>query len=360
MKIALVHDHLNSYGGGERVLECFSEIWPRAPIYTLTYDPAKMPSQFRRKAIITSWLEKLPGMPKFYKWYLPLMPKAIESFDFSGFEVVLSDSSAFAKGAITKSPTIHICYLHTPTRYLTSDQIGYLKSAPIPWLIKPFLGPVLAYLGRWDLQAARRPDYLIANSQYIAKRCRKYYGRNPDEVLFPPVDCQRFKISNTVGDYFLIVGRQEPYKRTDLAIEAANRLKVKLIVVGSGSKLETLKHLAGPTVEFTGRVDDDELAELYANCRAFIFPPLEDAGITPLEAMASGRPVIAYGAGGALESVIEGVTGQFFPDQTVRSLVKVMKNFDPNKYDPQKIRAHALNFDKAKFQEKIKQAVSER
>lgn len=353
MKVALVHDHLNSWGGGERVLEYFTEIFPDAPIYSLTYDESKLGGHLAGKKIITSWVQKLPGMPKSYKWYLALFPKAIESFDMRGFDLVLSDSSAYAKGVRTKKPTLHVCYLHTPTRYLTSDRQTYLEHAPIPSIIRPIMPPFLWYLRLWDLKASKRPNYIICNSEYIAERTRKYYRREPDAVIWPPVDTKLFTISPQLGDYYLTVARQEPYKRTDLAIQAANQLGFKLKVVGTGRLIDDFKKMAGPTVEFLGRVSDEELAKLYRECLAFIFPPKEDAGMVPLEAMASGRPVIAYGEGGALESVVAGVTGEFFKEQTVESLVAVMKDFDPRKYDPAKIRAHAMQYDKEAFKSRI-------
>jgi glycosyltransferase involved in cell wall biosynthesis len=359
MKIALVHDHLNTWGGGERVLEYFSEIWPEAPIYALTYDPEKLAGRYPNRKIITSFIQKLPGMPKNYKWYLALMPKAIESFDMSEFDVVLSDSSAYAKGVITKKPTVHVCYLHTPTRYLTSDRQSYLEYAPIPAPIRPIMPPFLAYLRNWDLKASKRPNYLIANSHYIAERTKTYYHRTPEAVIFPPVDTKLFTIAPKIGDFWLTVARQEPYKRTDLAIKAANQLDLKLKIVGTGRLIDQFKVIAGPTVEFLGRVSDKELAELYSQAIGFIFPPKEDAGMTPLESMASGRPVIAYGEGGALESVVAGKTGEFFPEQTVESLVNVLKNFQPEKYDPQVIRAHAKLFDVEIFKAKIKTIVEQ-
>jgi glycosyltransferase involved in cell wall biosynthesis len=360
MRVALIHDFLNTWGGGEYVLKVFTEIYPDAPIYVINYDQKIVDEFLPGKKIIASFLQNYPGMPKNFKYYLPLMPRAIESFNLAGFDLVLSDSSAYAKGVITKSPTKHICYLHTPTRYLWSDRESYIASAPIPLPLvgKPMVKAIVKYLQKWDIKAAERPDVIIANSEYIAERTRRYYHRDPDFVLFPPVDATRFQVSNKIGDYFLVVGRQEPYKKTDLVIKAASQLGFKLKVVGGGTKLDTLKRLASPLVEFTGRVSDEELVDLYANCLAFIFPPKEDAGITPLEAMASGRPVIAYGEGGALESVVAGETGEFFPEQTVESLVSVLKNFRPENYDPQKIRAHALKFDKANFKEKIRQIVA--
>jgi glycosyltransferase involved in cell wall biosynthesis len=200
---------------------------------------------------------------------------------------------------------------------------------------------------------------LIVNSNYIAERTKKYYQRTPDAVLFPPVDTKQFKIADKIGDYWLVLGRNEPYKRTDLAILAANQLGLKLKVVGGGTRLADLKAIAGPTIEFVGRVSDAELSDLYAHAIGLIFPPKEDAGMTPLEAMASGRPVIAYGEGGALESVVAGVTGEFFPKQTVESLVAVLRSFKPAKYDSQKIRAHAMKFDAEVFKKKIRAVVEE-
>lgn len=213
-------------------------------------------------------------------------------------------------------------------------------------------------LQKWDLQASKRPDYLIANSNYIAERTKKYYGRTPDAVVFPPVDTARFAIADKIADYWLVLGRNEPYKRTDLAIKAANELGLKLKVVGGGTKIKELQDIAGPTIEFLGRVTDGELVDLYAQAIGLIFPPKEDAGMTPLEAMASGRPVVAYGEGGALESVKAGVTGEFFAEQTVESLAAVLKNFDHTKYDPQKIREHAMQFDVARFKQKVSDIVS--
>lgn len=358
MKIALAHEFLTQWGGGEHILKVFSEIWPDAPIHVIAYDQKIVDEFLPGKTITASFLQKFPGMPRRFRYYLAWMPGAIESFDFSGYDLVLSDASAFAKGVITHGKTKHICYLHTPTRYLWSDRESYLKTAPLPLptFSRPIVNRIVRRLQKWDLKASQRPDYIIANSAHIAVRCEKYYNRTPDTVLFPPVDCSRFKIG-TPSNYFLVVGRQEPYKRTDLAIEACNKLGLKLKVVGGGTKLEALKAIAGPTIEFTGRVTDEELVDLYAGCQAFIFPPLEDAGITPLEAMASGRPVIAYGAGGALESVITDKTGEFFDEQNVESLSTVLKKFDPKKYDPAVIRTHAELFDVKSFKEKMRQIV---
>lgn len=359
LKIALVHDFFTQWGGGERVLKVFSDLYPDAPIYLLAYDPILTAEFLPGRRIIPSFLQNYPGMPAKFKYYLPLMPRAIESFDLRGYDVVLSDSSAYAKGVITQKPTRHVCYLHSPTRYLTSDRESYINSAPIPLPLigRPIVRLITKFLQKWDHKAAKRPDYLIANSEYIAERTRKYYKRNPDTVIFPPVDTSQFKIATTIGDYWLVLGRNEPYKRTDLAILTANKLGLNLKVVGGGTKMKDLQAIAGPTVEFLGRVSDAELADLYAQAIGLIFPPKEDAGMTPLEAMASGRPVVAYGEGGALESVVAGITGEFFQEQTVESLVEVLKNFDISKYDPHKIRAHAMNFNLERFKEQISQIV---
>ncbi len=360
MKIALVHDFFTQFGGAERVLKVFSDMYPDAPIYVLAKDQKLVDEFLPGRKVIPSFLQDWPGMPKTFKYYLSFLPKAIESFDLSGFDVVLSDSSAYAKGVITKPPTKHVCYLHSPTRYLTSDKDEYIANAPIPFPVlgRPVVKMIIKGLQKWDLQASKRPDVMIANSNYIAERTQKYYGRTPDEVIFPPVDTEKFKIAAQISDYWLVLGRNEPYKRTDLAIKAANELGLKLKVVGGGTKIKELQEIAGPTIEFLGRVTDNELADLYAHAIGLIFPPKEDAGITPLEAMASGRPVVAYGEGGALESIKPGASGEFFAEQTVESLVSVLKNFDHTKYDPQKIREHAMRFDVEQFKQKIRSIVN--
>ncbi|MEX0594834.1 MAG: glycosyltransferase [Patescibacteria group bacterium] len=359
MKVALVHDFFTQWGGAERVLKVFSEIYPDAPIYLIVKDQQLVDEFLPGRKVIPSFLQDYPGMPNQRKFYFPLMPRAIESFDFSGFDLVLSSSSAYAKGIITKPPTKHICYLHTPTRYLTVDTEQYLADAPIPWPIigRPIVRMLIKRLQKWDLQASKRPDYLIANSTYIYVRTKQFYGRVADAIVFPPVDTNQFKIADKIGDYWLTLGRNEPYKRTDIAILAAKKLGLKLKVVGGGSDLDNLKKIAGKKTEFLGRVPDSELAKLYAGAIGLIFPPREDAGMTSLEAMACGRPVIAFGEGGSLETVKHGVTGEFFPEQSVESLVAVLEKFDPAKYDPQTIREHVMQFDTKRFKQKIQEIV---
>lgn len=359
MKIALVHEFLTQYGGAERILDCFLEMWPDADVYTLIYDKKKMGKFYGKYKIKTSFLQKLPApAPAGYKWWLALYPKAIERFNLDGYDLVLSDSSAFAKGVITHKPTKHICYMHTPTRYLWSVTKEYLKDAPIPNIIRPIMPPFLNYLRKWDFKAAQRPDYIIANSLNVAERIKKYYHRNADAIIFPYVDTEKFNIKDGEKKYWLLVGRQEPYKKTDLAIMAANKLKINLIVVGSGTNAKKFTKIAGPTIKFVGRVKDQELIKYYQGCIGFIFPPEEDAGITPLEAMATGRPVIAYKAGGALETVKEGITGTFFNKQTPESLADTIKNFRLEKYNSKIIRNEAMKFDKNVFKIKIKNFIN--
>jgi len=355
LKVALVHDFLNQAGGAERVLDVLHAMWPKAPIYTLAHNPAAIPaSRYAGAEIRTSFIQRLPGGVRYYKWYLPLMPRAIESFDFSGFDLVLSDSSAFAKGGRVPKTALNACYLHTPTRYLWSDRDTYWKTAPVPAFVRPLLTAALPGLARWDFAAAQRPDLYIANSQIVAKRLSKYYHRTANAVLFPPVNTDQFKPSAIVKDYWLTAARLEPYKRLDLILDAFAKLGWPLKVVGTGSrKTELAKWARYSNITFVGRVSDNELATLYAEARAFVFAANEDAGIVPLEAMAAGRPVLAYGAGGSLESVQPGVTGELFEQQTVDSLVTALEKFKPDQYDSAKIRAHAETFSVAHFSDTL-------
>ena len=353
MKVALVHDFLNQIGGAEQVLSAICEIFPDAPIYTITYDKDKMGSFLKGRDIRTSFLQKRPMGIKKYKWYLKYMPTAIESFDLSDYDLVISDASAFAKGVITKPETTHICYCHTPTRYLWNETHFYIKTAHIPWPATHFLPEVLTNLRMWDYVAAQRPDCIIANSKEVKDRIQKYYRRD-SEVIHPFVDSAKFKTSEKLGNYFLIAGRMVPYKRNDIVIQAFNDLKIPLKVVGDGFGMPELKALAkSDKIEFLGRVSDHDLAKYYSECLAYIFPAEEDFGIMPLEAMASGRPVIAYRAGGVIETIKEGITGTFFNEQTPQCLVDTIKHFNPEKYNSKIIRQHAMDFDKNIFKKKI-------
>jgi len=358
MRVALVHDYLNQYGGAERVLEAFCEIWPEAPIYTLIYSEKRTGRAFEGRRIKTSFLQKVPFAKSHHRPFLMLMPLAIELFDLTKYDVVISDAASFAKGVITRPDTLHICYCHTPTRYIWDDSHKYIREFGYPSFIQKIIPFFLNYLRVWDEQAANRPDKFIVNSQCVADRIKKYY-RQEAVVINPPVKSELFYIAPKIEDFFLVVGRLLPYKRTDLVIEACNQLSLPLKIVGSGPELKKLRKIAGPTIDFLGLVADDKLRDLYARCQALIFPQEEDFGIVALEAMAAGRPVVAFRGGGALEIVKEGVSGIFFNEQTTESLIRALKDFNAAAFEPNRIRQEALKFDKEIFKQKIKKFVEE-
>ena len=358
MRIALVHEFLNQLGGAERVLENFLEIWPDATLYVILYDAKKTHGLFEKYKKRISFLDKFPAADKFPKFFLPLMPRVIESFKFDDFDVVLSDSSSFAKGVLTKGK-LHICYCHTPTRFLWTESEDYIKSQPYAKFFKNVATAMIPTLQKWDLKAAARPDFIIANSENVRQRIKKYYQRE-STVIPVPVDTHKFYPDGSKKDYFLVASRLEPYKKTALVIEAFNDLGFRLKVVGSGTDLVRLKAGAKSNIEFLGRVSDDGLRQCFSEAKAFIFPVEEDAGIMPLEANACGTPVIAYRAGGALETVKEGITGEFFNEQTIESVMDVVKNFDTTKYSSEELRQHAGQYDKQVLQKRIKDFVEEK
>ncbi len=357
MKVALVHDYLNQMGGAERVVIALHELFPDAPIYTSIYDPARVDPVFQKMDIRTSFMQKLPMVTKHHQPYLPLYPFAMEQLDLRGYDLVLSSSSAFGKGVITRPETLHICYCHTPMRwcwnyeeYVERERLGKVARAILPFLITK--------LRTWDQISAMRVDHFVANSPIVAERIRKYYRR---EAIYipPPVEASRFPFNPTTEteNYFLILSRLVPYKRIDLAIEACNQLQLPLVIIGGGRDLERLKRMAGPTIRFLGKLPDEEVLHYYTHCRAFIFPGEEDFGITPLEAQACGRPVIAYGAGGALATIVDGITGRFFHEQTVESLTTVLASFNEQIFNPYVIHNHALEFDIPRFRRRILQFI---
>lgn len=361
MKVAFVHEFLTQYGGAERVLEALHEIYPEAPIYTLVYNENKMGKYFGKYNIKTSYLQKtLFGKTK-TRWYLSLMPSAIESFDLSEYDLVISDASAFAKGVLTLPSTIHICYCHTPTRYLWNESNSYIKTAKIPWPINKFMPKILTNLRIWDYNAAQRPDFMIANSKYISRRIKKYYNRDA-EVVYPFVNKDRFNFCGIKKDYYFMAGRLVPYKKYDIVVEAFNKMpNKKLFIAGSGVYENELKNkVISRNIIFLGRVSDEKLAQYYANAKCFIFPADEDFGIAPLEAMISGTPVIAYKKGGALETVVENVTGIFFPIQEKNSLIEAVEKFEKMKFDPKKISDHANKFTKEIFIKNIKDYINKK
>ncbi|MBI4185725.1 glycosyltransferase [Candidatus Berkelbacteria bacterium] len=360
LKVALVHDFLTQSGGAERILDCLLDLFPTAPVYTLIYSPARIGQRYAKRKIRPSVLQTLPGAQLHSKWYLPLMTWATDRMALpADLDLVISDASAYAKGVRVPPGVPHLCYLHTPTRYLWSVRDEYVRDAPIPAWIRPFVGPVLDHHKRWDYLAAQRPDVYIANSRHVAAQMEQYYNRSADQVIFPFVDLDRFSPAPTVSDYVLTVGRLEPYKRIDLVIEACIQLSWPLKVVGTGSWLERYRHQyrSHTNVEFLGRVSDEELPQLYAQAKVFVFPASEDAGITPLESMASGRPVLAFKAGGALESVIPGVTGEFFTEQSVAALVAALGNGQWTRYTQTDIRHHAEGFARPEFERRFMDVV---
>lgn len=354
MRIALVHDYLVQYGGAERVLEVLCELFPKAPIFTLVYDKKIMRGAFEDRMIRTSFLQKIPLARSRHRLFPMLMPLAIEEFDLSKYQLVISTSNSYAKGVNTSSNSIHVCYCHTPMRYAWDDCHKYLREFSYPLILKKVVPFAMNYIRLWDRISADRVNYYIANSDYVANRIKKYY-RKDSLVIYPPVDISRFYISDSIDNYFLIVSRLLPYKRFDIAIDAFKELGIPLKVIGSGPDEKRLRRLAkdAPNIEFLGRLSDEEIRDYYSRCQAFIFPSEEDFGIVPVEAMASGRPVIAYRVGGALETVREGITGIFFNEQTSESLKEAINKFKTDQFNPQVIRNHAEKFNKENFKENM-------
>ena len=356
MKIALVHDFLAQDGGAERVLKAFCEIYPEAPIYVWFYDPQSVDPFFRQKDIRTSFIQRLPLSKRRYQWYLPLLPTATDSLDLSGFDVVLSSSSSFVKGVITQPETLHICYCHTPPRYLWTDTHEYVRNLKKNWIIKKILPFYLTRLRSYDMLSANRVDTFIGNSKNVARRIKKYYGRD-SVVIHPPTTIPTGDYRADIGNYFLAGGRLMSYKRFDLVIQAFNKLNVPLKIFGTGPEATTLQSIAKSNIRFEGKVSEEKKHELIKHCRAFINPQNEDLGITPIEAMAFGRPVIGYGEGGNLETVVNGVTGVLFPEQTLESLSEIVLTFDEKKFDSEKIHEHAKQFSEENFKRKIRDFV---
>ncbi|HSH05237.1 MAG TPA: glycosyltransferase [Anaerolineae bacterium] len=350
MKLALVHDWLNQIGGAEDVLETLVDLYPQAPIYTSLYWQAKMPNHWAQWDIHTSFIDRLPGAYRRQQIYLPFYPLAFEQFDFRQYDVVLTNKSGFCHGIVTGPETMHICYCLTPTRYVWRYH-QYAAQENLGPLVRTILPPFLTWLRLWDRLAADRVDHFIAISQEVRRRIAKVYHRD-SVIIYPPVATERFTIATKTDDYYLFVGRLVPYRRLDLLIEAFNKLKRPLLIAGSGRDRQRLEALANDNITFLGYVPDDDLPDIIARCRAFLFPGEEDFGIAPIQAMAAGRPVIAYAAGGALDTVIPG-TGTLFPQQTVDAICHAINQFNPDDCDPQFIRQHALQFDTAVFQQKM-------
>lgn len=358
MKIALIHEHLAQDGGAERVVQVFQRMWPSAPLFTLVYDPQHAHPAFQGTDIRTSFLQRMPGAVRHYQWYLPLMATAVEHYDLRGYDVVISSASAFAKGVITDPGTLHICYLHSPTRYLWNDSLQYVRDLRYPRWMKAIISRHLTGLRLWDRQAAERPDILVANSHAVQHRITKYYRRD-STVIHPPVDVSRFTVADQPGKYYVTGGRLVPYKRFDLVVAAFNQLGLPLNIFGDGPVLKDLQAMAKPNITFLGRVSEAQLPDVYRDAIAFINPQEEDFGITMVEAMAAGRPVIAYAAGGALEIVQPGKTGVLFPDQEWESLANAVIRFRPEEYAAQTIRQWAETFSVEHFRQEFGTLVEE-
>lgn len=358
MRIALVHDYLSQDGGAERVLKAMHEIWPEAPIFVLFHDPDKI-NYIKKENIRQSFLARLPLIRSHFQWYLPFMPLATEKYNLQDFDVVISSTSSFAKGLIVKPDTLHLSYCHTPPRYLWANTHEYVAELKYGRIIKMALPGIIHKLRLWDKMSADRVDHFIANSKTVQRRINKYYRRD-SEVIYPPVDTDKFSISDKVQDYFLAGGRLVPYKRVDLVIQVFNRLKWPLKVFGIGPEYANLKSRAKPNIEFLGRVTDEEKAKLMSQAKAFIHPQIEDLGLTPIESMAAGRPVIAFASGGATETVIPNENGVFFYRQTWESLLETVLNFQAESWDSVKIRENSLQFDTNNFKDKLKQLVADR
>lgn len=354
MRVAIVHYWLVGMRGGEKVLEDLCLMYPDADIFTHVYIPEKTSALINRHNIVMSFIGRLPFARQLYQHYLLLMPFALESLDLSSYDLVISSESGPAKGVITHPNALHVCYCHSPMRYLWDQYHTYRsRSGRLTRIVMSLTMPMLRI---WDVASAARVDHFIANSSFIAQRIQKAYRRN-STVIFPPVDLDAFETTAyPTRDYFFCIGQLVPYKRMDIAVKVCSKLGLRLIVAGTGPELDRLRAVAGPTVEFRAWISDDDLRVLYQNCRALLFPGEEDFGIVPLEAMASGRPVIAYKSGGALDTVVAGKTGVFFDRQTEADLIAAIAHFETieKDFNARAIREHAATFGRESFRNRMR------
>ncbi len=359
IKVAIVHDWLVNYGGAERVVEQFLKIYPNADIYTLVYDEKKMGKTFPKEKVHASFVQKFPKATKIYTKLLSFMPRAFESFDLTSYDLVIASSSCCAKGVITSPDTFYFAYIHSPMRYAWDLYYDYLSTSGM--LTRFFMKRQIPSIRQWDYISSQRIDFIAANSSYISRRIKKVWNRE-STVIYPPVDTDRLSANNLPPeDFYVVFSRFVPYKRIDLAIKACGKLKRKLVVIGSGSQEKELKELASKykdaDIHFTGRISDEEVKDYLQRCRALIFSAEEDFGIIPVEAQSCGRPVIAFGKGGALETVIDGVTGIHFGEQTEESLEGAIERFEmlekENAFNAEKILSHAAKFSSQRFRREI-------
>jgi len=360
--------------GGEKVLEVFCELFPHAHLYTLLHNKGSVSKTIEDMHIQTSFVQHLPLAETKYRYFLPLFPTAIERFDFRGYDVVLSSSHCVAKGVITESGTLHVCYCFTPMRYIWDMYDHYFTGEQSEGITKLAASLVRNYLRKWDVRSSLRVNRFVAISKYVAERIKKYYDREPD-MIFPPVDCSYFKPSSSSEEFYLMVSPLAPNKRVDIGINAFNKLGLPLKIIGSGQEEDRLRRIANRNIELMGWQSDETVRDHYAACKALIFPGIDDFGIVPLEAQASGKPVIAYGGGGALETIIpidndkleiksengqsENATGIFFYEQTPETLAQAVLHFEDIKdsFNKQEIRKNAESFDRAIFKDKIKKYI---
>lgn len=360
MKMALVHDYLvQGIRGAERVVDVLHEMYPDAPVYTLLYDPERMEERLREWDIRTSLLQDIPGALRLYKMLYFLMPVGIEYLDLSEYDLVLSSSCGWSKSAPQREDALHVSYVHSPARFLWFWADEYIRTLRVNGLVKLLVRATLPPLREWDRRTAMRPQHLVCNSETTRRRIREAWGREA-EVIHPPCDTNKFTPGAEQDEYFLVVCTLNPYKRVDIAVEAFNRLGLPLVVVGDGPELEFLRERARGNVTLVGKVSDQEIVNYYARCRAFIMPQEEDFGIAPLEAQACGRPVIAFRAGGALETVRENETGLFFDEQSSQALMEAVQRFDTMQFRPEACRAQAERFSIDRFRRRLGEYVARR
>lgn len=361
MKVALVHDYLvQGIRGAERVVDVLHEMFPDAPVFPLLYDPERMEERLREWDIRPSLLQDVPGALSLYRKLYFLMPVAMDLLPLDEFDLVISSSCGWSKSAPQREDALHIAYCYSPARFLWFWANEYIDTLRASSVQKALVRASLPPLRDWDRRTAQRPTWMVAISETTRGRMRDAYQREPDTVIYPPANTDMFLPGEEPEDYFLIVSALNPYKRIDLAIEACNRLNLPLKVVGDGPDFEVLSELAGPTVEMTGKVPDDEIVGYYQRCRAFIMPQVEDFGLTPLEANACGRPVVAFRGGGAIETMVDGKTCRFFDAQTIDSLVGALETFDDAAFDPQTCRDNALRFSTERFKQQFGDYVESR
>jgi glycosyltransferase involved in cell wall biosynthesis len=351
MKIAVVHDYFTQLGGAEKVAEQLYRMLPDPSLFATVAFRRCMPAGISDVPIQTSWMQKLPGIEKYYRLYFLLYPFAVNDLDLSSYELVLSSSSGYAKGVTTNRDAVHVCYCHTPMRWAWSFD-SYSERESFGFSQRTLLPMLISGLQRWDKDASRQPDHFVANSKVVAERIRRIYGRSA-EVIHPPIDVDRFRFSEERGGYYVVLSRLVSYKRIDVAVRACSQFKKKLIVLGDGPDRKSLEAIAGPTVQFLGRVSDADAELIVARCKALLFPGEEDFGMVPLEVAAAGRPTIAFRAGGALETIVENSTGLFFDHQTTESLGDAINRFESHQWSPDVLRKHSEQFGVDVFRERF-------